>query len=95
MPPEIIKEKCNACGICVDYCPLDVFETVGKGEVPRVKYPDECWHCNSCVLDCPRSAIKLRIPLTAMVLHVDAREIERETVAAGHSPEIRPEGKKP
>jgi adenylylsulfate reductase, subunit B len=87
MPPQIIKEKCNSCGICADCCPLDVFEVLRKGEVPQVKYPDECWHCNSCVLDCPASAIQLRIPLTAMVLHVDARQEETDR-SAHDSPKI-------
>lgn len=85
MPPEIIKEKCNACGICADRCPLDVFEVSRTGGAPRVKYPDECWHCNSCVLDCPASAIKLRIPLTSMVLHVDAGREASEGSAPGLS----------
>ena len=72
MPPIINKEKCNACGICADICPTDVFQIANKKEIPDIKYPDECWHCNACVLDCKEEAIKLRIPLPAMMLHVDA-----------------------
>jgi adenylylsulfate reductase subunit B len=72
MPPIIIEEKCNACGVCADICPTDVFRVAGKKEIPLIKYPEECWHCNSCVLDCKQEAIKLRIPLPAMMLHVDA-----------------------
>jgi NAD-dependent dihydropyrimidine dehydrogenase PreA subunit len=29
-------------------------------KVPLVKYPDECWHCGSCRLDCPVEAIAIR-----------------------------------
>jgi adenylylsulfate reductase subunit B len=72
MPPIIIEEKCNACGICADICPTDVFSVVKKKEIPLIRYPEECWHCNSCVLDCKQEAIKLRIPLPAMMLHVEA-----------------------
>lgn len=72
MPPSVNKEKCNACGTCAEICPTDVFRIAGKGEVPVVKYPEECWHCNACVLDCRQSAIKLRLPLPAMMLHVEA-----------------------
>jgi NAD-dependent dihydropyrimidine dehydrogenase PreA subunit len=61
MPPIIMNEKCNACGICADICPTDVFRIAKKN-----------WHCNACVLDCKEEAIKLRIPLPAMMLHVDA-----------------------
>ena len=72
MPPIIIEERCNACGLCADICPMDVFGIANKGELPVVKYPEECWHCNSCVLDCKESAIELRVPLPAMMLHVEA-----------------------
>ena len=72
MPPIIINEKCTACGICADICPTDVFRIAKKKEIPDIKYPDECWHCNACVLDCKEEAIHLRIPLPAMMLHVDA-----------------------
>jgi adenylylsulfate reductase subunit B len=72
MPPIIDKKKCNACGVCVDICPTDVFKMTEKKKPPLVRYPEECWHCNSCVLDCKQSAIVLRIPLPAMMLHVEA-----------------------
>lgn len=72
MPPIIDEESCNACGICADICPTDVFGVVAKKETPKIKYPEECWHCNACVLDCKQEAITLRIPLPAMMLHVEA-----------------------
>ena len=72
MPPIINKDKCIACGVCVDICPTDVFSKKKKKEPPLICYPEECWHCNSCVLDCKQSAIELRIPLPAMMLHVEA-----------------------
>jgi adenylylsulfate reductase, subunit B len=74
MPPIIDDVKCKPCGICADICPTSVFDTEALKETPAVLYPDECWHCNSCVLDCPQEAISLRIPLTAMMLYVDAPE---------------------
>ena len=43
-----------------------------KKKPPIIRYPEECWHCNSCVLDCKVSAIELRIPLPAMMLYVDS-----------------------
>ena len=52
MPPILDKTKCNACGTCADICPTQVFRAMGKGVSPLVKYPEECWHCNACVLDC-------------------------------------------
>jgi adenylylsulfate reductase subunit B len=71
MPPVINMEKCKPCGICTDICPTDVFARGPKKDPPVIKYADECWHCNSCALDCPQDAIALRIPLPAMMLYVD------------------------
>ena len=69
MPPIINKDICTGCGKCVEVCPSDVFWGSKKGEVPVVAYPDECWHENACVMDCPVKAITLRIPLPMMVLY--------------------------
>ena len=70
MPPIINKENCIACGLCADVCPMDVFFGSEENEIPVVAYPDECWHCNACVLDCPvDGAIKLRIPLPLSICY--------------------------
>ena len=72
MPPIIEKEKCTGCGTCVDICQMDVFFDSKAGECPSITYPEECWHCNACVLECPVEAVTLRIPLPAMVLYKPA-----------------------
>ena len=70
MPPVVDKNVCIACGKCADVCSEDVFYGTKKRQVPVVTYPDECWHCNACVLDCPKEgAIRLRIPLPMMLLY--------------------------
>ena len=63
MPPVIDKVKCVPCGICVDVCPEDVFCGSKDKEVPEVTYPEECYHCAGCVIDCPKEAVSLYIPL--------------------------------
>jgi adenylylsulfate reductase subunit B len=64
MPPIIDEKLCIKCGTCVNICPQDVFFGSKKKKVPKITYPHECWHCNACVIDCPKEgAIKLRIPL--------------------------------
>jgi len=70
MPPIINEEACIACGQCVDVCPMDVFFGSEDNEVPVVAYPEECWHCNACVLDCPvEGAVTLRIPLPLSICY--------------------------
>ena len=64
MPPVINEILCNRCGICYNICPQDVFSFQSKQkEVPDVAYPQECWYCGGCVVDCPKEAITLKLPL--------------------------------
>jgi NAD-dependent dihydropyrimidine dehydrogenase PreA subunit len=69
MPPVIDKELCNCCGTCANICPMDVFFGSKKGETAVITYPEECWHCGACKIDCPMGAIRLRIPLPMMLLY--------------------------
>lgn len=73
MPPLVKAEKCVGCGICIEICPLDVLKKEGNKAV--VKYPDECWHCRACVMDCPNHAIEIRYPLSHMMLHMNAPNV--------------------
>lgn len=77
MPPVIDESKCIRCGKCADICPLAVLE-FHRGSIPVVAYPDECWHCNACGLDCPRGAVSLQVPLNYMLLHVDAAQFTQK-----------------
>ena len=63
MSPILEGDKCTVCGNCVDICPMDVFFASGDKDVPAITYPEECWHCNACVMECPADAIRLRTPL--------------------------------
>jgi 2-oxoacid:acceptor oxidoreductase delta subunit (pyruvate/2-ketoisovalerate family) len=54
--PVVDKDKCNACGICVLYCP------------PQCMVDDEdyykanlafCKGCGVCATECPKKAIKM------------------------------------
>ncbi len=69
MPPIIDRTKCQACDLCAEICPTDVFFGSNKKEIPSVRYPEECWHCNACVNDCPQQAIRLRIALPMSVVY--------------------------
>ncbi|MCD7917987.1 MAG: ferredoxin family protein [Clostridiales bacterium] len=72
MPPIIHKEKCVGCMNCAKICPMDCFGVQKKGSrVPEIRFPDECWHCNACVLECPAKAITLRVPLPSMMVFME------------------------
>lgn len=76
MPPVINKDTCIGCGKCVEVCSADVFWGTEEGKVPVVAYPNECWHENACVLDCPvKGAIKLRVPLPMMIINRKEKKI--------------------
>ena len=68
MPPIIDKTKCTACNTCAQICTMNVFGPVTPGSIPVVRFPEECWHCRACVMDCPHEAIDLRYPLPMMML---------------------------
>lgn len=73
MPPVIDKKKCVKCGYCAQICPLDVIKVIEKDDFKDivVKYPDECWHCRACEKDCKADAIRMRYPLSHLMLHMD------------------------
>ena len=72
MPPVIDKEKCVNCGLCAQICCMDVIKKSEDttGEV-YVRYPNECWHCRACAIDCPKGAITMRYPLSHMMFYID------------------------
>jgi adenylylsulfate reductase, subunit B len=69
MPPIIDRAKCQACGVCMEICPTDVYFGSAQDKVPSIQYPEECWHCKACVNDCPHQAISLRVALPMLVVY--------------------------
>ena len=54
--------KCDCDGVCVDVCPVDVFELQDLAEHPDTQKSvpvrgDDCILCMACVTSCPTEAI--------------------------------------
>ncbi len=47
---------CKACGICISFCPEDVFEKREDGKPIAVR-PGDCTNCGICEVMCPDFAI--------------------------------------
>ena len=56
---KVDLEKCNGDGICVDVCPVSVFELqkIEDTEKSIVVNEEECLLCMACVSSCPTEAI--------------------------------------
>jgi len=55
---RIFEDWCKACGICVAFCPEEVFEHSETG-APIIKNPDACNGCKFCEFHCPDFAITI------------------------------------
>ncbi len=58
---------CKGCGLCVEFCPMNVLEQDEDGRV-IVARPEQCTACRWCELHCPDFAI--------FVSEIDAEEEE-------------------
>lgn len=58
---ELDKERCTGCGLCVDFCPVEVFELVNENghKYPSAVRAQECWACDTCVGQCPTGALRV------------------------------------
>jgi len=53
---DINLKWCKRCGICVEFCPKDVYEKASSGE-PQVVRIEDCTECRLCELYCPEYAV--------------------------------------
>ena len=59
---KIDYHKCNGCKRCYELCPVDIYAWDKERDVPVVAYPEECWHCGVCWMECPKRAIDCFYP---------------------------------
>ncbi len=83
----VIEEKCTACGLCAQVCPVEVNDEFDRSlkkrkaiyirnpqAVPNVYTVDRenCTNCGKCVKVCPTKAVILNMPDTKCELSVGA-----------------------
>lgn len=53
--PQIIEDKCKACGLCANVCPVEAI-TGKRKQGYRIDF-DKCTNCARCLEECPFEAI--------------------------------------
>lgn len=56
--PIVNLQRCKGCGLCIAFCPKDVFEADYQGKC-LVSHPEKCIGCMSCDYHCPDFAVEL------------------------------------
>lgn len=54
------KARCKRCGICVEFCPVKVYDKEIDG-APVPARIEKCTGCMLCELRCPDFAIKVEV----------------------------------
>lgn len=57
-PIDIFEAWCKNCGLCIAFCPAEVFAFLETGKV-IVQSPEKCKQCGMCANLCPDMAILL------------------------------------
>ena len=59
---SINRVWCKQCGICIEFCPEDVYES--RDGAPHITEIDKCTGCLKCEIMCPDFAITVNITKT-------------------------------
>jgi len=58
---KIDLDCCTRCGACVNFCPGHVLAQ-DEGEKPYERYPQDCWYCGVCEVECPARCVEVIFP---------------------------------
>jgi len=60
MPKVAIEEQgCRGCSMCVDVCPVQVFDLDSAKNLAKVSRTEDCIGCLSCFYDCPAQCVSV------------------------------------
>ncbi len=65
LPVKVDYRKCIGCRNCYLVCPMDVFTWDEELNMPKVTYASDCWFEGTCMMECPKRAIDIRLPLSS------------------------------
>ena len=64
---KINYANCKSCGRCYEMCPADIFGFDAETRLLTVDYPEDCFYCGACILECPaKDAIQMELPLACL-----------------------------
>jgi DNA-directed RNA polymerase subunit D len=71
-PALEVGKSCDNCGVCVNSCPVKIFEMKGNKLGINKDNVLSCLLCNACVEDCPKKAITLNFNENEFVFFVES-----------------------
>jgi len=57
LKPQVLKDKCNGCRICTQYCPDASIKIKNRKAIVNYDY---CKGCGICAKECPAKAIIMK-----------------------------------
>ena len=64
---KINYSRCTGCGRCYEISPSDIFGFEVETRLLTVDYPEDCFYCGACILECPaKEAIHMELPLACL-----------------------------
>ncbi len=71
--PDIVKEKCDYCGKCSEFCAYNALAVVRQ---KILVFPELCHSCGGCEMVCPKDAITWKERVIGKIEHGQTKSID-------------------